>query len=572
MKWEKVSQGYRLFGAAYDALLTNGDWPVLKLAFDGMPMAELPLCSTVDQLNAKEQLSDPRFTLDEQGVLHVICTSSLWSSRSFDWYFEEQGIRMAQRAEGQGSLGRCCYVGTGVSAPFGKGDSQGVETNARLLTEAYFSPAVNLANSQTYDTSEPCSIGLSKGAFMAEDTFAPRWANDLFVPPLCYVFHTGEAAMSVGLCARPGDYRFCSFNYSGMLYCGASFYVDYLGYTRLEDIGELPQLVIRFGYGPWSAMESYVKAVDALGGGTEFTHPTAKWHREPIFCGWSAQTAAASAAGERAHTYCTQENYEAWMAELDKRGIPYGTVVIDDKWQAGYGSCEVDTDKWPDLKGFVNRCHEKGHHVLLWLPVLHVDGLPAEECILDSKGTPLMANLAHPGYAERFRSAIAHLVGAIGVDGFKEDWINVSVNEPGLSGYGQWHGLELLAAFQRLLYDTVHSIKPDALIETQTPNPIFRCCSDMLRLNDLWYATRNVPNVMRQRARIARIAGWRLFDCDDGAASGLAEWAAYAQYQPQLGVPALYFVYETEATHERPTDEQWRMLADCWHAYRRSHV
>lgn len=123
-----------------------------------------------------------------------------------------------------------------------------------------------------------------------------------------------------------------------------------------------------------------------------------------------------------------------------------------------------------------------------------------------------------------------------------------------------------------MLFSAAHCVKPDALIETQTPNPLLRDCSDMLRLNDLWYASRNVPAIMQQRARIARIAGWRLFDCDDGAASGLDEWIAYTRVQPQLGVPALYFVHETEATHEQPKPWQWQQLADIWQEYRSQYL
>jgi len=54
--------------------------------------------------------------------------------------------------------------------------------------------------------------------------------------------------------------------------------------------------------------------------------------------------------------------------------------------------------------------------------------------------------------------------------------------------------------------------KPDAMVETQTANAAFRDSSDVLRLNDIWYATRDAVGTMRERARIARISGWELVE------------------------------------------------------------
>lgn len=70
----------------------------------------------------------------------------------------------------------------------------------------------------------------------------------------------------------------------------------------------------------------------------------------PIFCGWAEKTAMCE-PGLAASDTATQANYERWLAEAERRGIPLGTVVIDDKWQSRYGTFEVDTAKWPDMPG-----------------------------------------------------------------------------------------------------------------------------------------------------------------------------------------------------------------------------
>ena len=77
----------------------------------------------------------------------------------------------------------------------------------------------------------------------------------------------------------------------------------------------------------------------------------------------------------------TQENYERWIAVVEERGLPFGTLVIDDKWQEHYGTFVVDTQKWPDMPGFIARQHARGRRVLLWVPAHHPEGLPPDLCV-----------------------------------------------------------------------------------------------------------------------------------------------------------------------------------------------
>ena len=574
MEWKKVPDGYRLMGAAYDVLFTQEGWPAIQISFDGRKIADLPLHGAVDRDGFHEQLTNFTWSFTPEGGILLKTQSSLWEEHGFLWSFQENGIRFRHLLKGEGRLDRCYFVSSGESDLFALGSSYGFFANSQFYTQGYFSPAVNLANRHEFDIGEPNAVGLTPGEAELGDTFVPAMSNDLFVPPLCYVFHTDSACMGIGIGARPGKYRFNDFRFSGVLYAGGAFWVDYLGYTSFADLQELPELFLCFNFDPYAVLQDYVKEIDLASYGTSFTHPRASWHNEPIFCGWSCQTSLASRGKERLHArdLCTQENYEKWLKILEDRGIDYGTLVIDDKWMKHYGTFTVDEEKWPDMKGFIRRCHEKGHHVLLWAPVLFTDGVPKEQCILDSDGNPLKANLANGAYATLLRENFTYLIRDLDADGFKEDLINCGMTERNLPGYGKYHGLEMLAAFQRLLYTSAHEAKADALVETQTPNPMMRSTSDMLRLNDLWYGAHNVPEIMRIRARIAKIAGWRLIDCDDGGASGLKEWLDYARIQPELGVPSLYFAEETEATHERPTSAHWAYLADLWANYRRSHV
>jgi hypothetical protein len=105
------------------------------------------------------------------------------------------------------------------------------------------------------------------------------------------------------------------------------------------------------------------------------------------------------------------------------------------------------------------------------------------------------------------------------------------------------------------------------MVETQTTNALFRESSDVIRLNDVWYGSRNVADIMRLRAQMAQITGWPLVDTDNASSTNLKEWWNYMLAQPSIGIPALYFVTRTETTQESPSPEDWTYLAAVWQRY-----
>lgn len=215
------------------------------------------------------------------------------------------------------------------------------------------------------------------------------------------------------------------------------------------------------------------------------------------------------------------------------------TIVIDDKWQQSYGTFEVDPQKWPDLKGFIAAQHAKGRHVLLWVPVADPEGLPTSLCV-NYQGKCQIADVGNLEYEAYLGPRIQHLVKDLGVDGFKEDWVRDPA-APNLPITGSATGIEFVRRFQSILYTETHKWKPDAMVETQTANALFRDSSDVIRLNDIWYASRDVPEMMRLRGRIANITGWPVVDTDNASSTTLKNWWEYMLAQPTIGIPALYF-------------------------------
>jgi hypothetical protein len=557
--------------ADYAVQFEAGDPPRLEIEREGESVFVVPLVSELDSDTQQERLSliQTEFHQSRDGTVEILATarSNLWNVRRFEWKLFSDHIEFQQFASGHGKLGRVYFLSSGVSHRWDKGSTPGHQWDTTIYADRYFSPSPNHANQFEFNIAMPQTLGFSIGRYAdSEEDFRPERMTGLFAPPpLFLAFHMGRSWAGIGIGTQPGRYQFPALEYTGSRYAGASFYVDYMGYASIDGDFASPVLAVHFGTDPMSALARYTQWLDNRGFSTQSKSGDVLWHHLPIFCGWAEQTVESVPYGAAPNTLSTQANYEKWLATLEQRGLPVGTVVIDDKWQSHYGTFEVDGKKWPDLKGFVAAQHSKRRHVLLWVPVAQGEGLPSELCIM-AQDKCVAANVGLAAYEAYLRPRIRHLVDEIGVDGFKEDWVDAPA-APGLPLAGSALGIEFVRRFQWILWSEAHRWKPDAMVETQTPNALFRESSDLIRLNDIWYATRNVPDVLRIRAAIAHTSGWNLVDTDNASSTTLRDWWSYMLAQPSIGVPALYFVTRTESTQESPTDEQWAELARIWKDY-----
>jgi Glycosyl hydrolases family 31 TIM-barrel domain len=574
IEFTHFEDGFQLAAARYSVRYHRAELPDLEIYQDGRTVFRLPSVSGLWTVERREQLRDVQadpITKTGPGEyrLTVRATSSLWTDRQFHWSFSPGHIEFRHSARGHGLPGKCYFFSNGVSGPWDNGTSPGVRWNTTIFAEEYFSPAVNLADEFYFTIARPQSLGIMPEN-PAEQGYHPvEWSGDFAPPPLFLGFRKGSGWTGIGLGAKPGSYLFNALEYSGSRYAGASFHVDYLGYHATDGLLESPSMTLQFADDEYEAMRRYVRWLDARGFSTARKSVDVEWHHKPIFCGWGEQENQTRIKPGAPHDFCTQDNYTAWVSELESRGLPVSSIIIDDKWQSHYGTFEVDQNKWPDLAGFIRRQHDRGRHVLLWVPAYEREGLPNDLCVLD-EGRPIAADVTNPKYEARLRGRIRHLVKEVGVDGFKEDWIGGVTRKASARMHAPVHGIEFERRFQFILYDETHRWKPDAMIETQTPNPLFRESSDVLRLNDIWYGARDVTRTMRRRARIAHIAGWPLVDCDDASSTDLEEWWNYMQAQPSIGIPSLYVVSLMKTTLEDVPVWDWRYLAQLWKQYIRN--
>jgi hypothetical protein len=545
--------------------------PRLSITSDHETTFVVPVVSGLDSDTQREHLSailaTQRTSSAGTSEIEATATSNLWSDRRFVWRFFSDRIEFQQFASGHGKLGKNYFLSSGVSHRWDKGTTEGLLWDATIYADRYFSPSPNHANQFEFNIAMPQILGFSVGRQSdSEEDFRPERITGIFAPPpLFLAFHMNKSWTGIGIGAKPGDYQFPALEYTGSRYAGASFFVDYMGYRAIDGDFASPVLAFTFASDPLDALEHFTNWLDRSSFSTHSTTPDIPWHHLPIFCGWAEQTVETIPFGIAPNTMATQANYEKWIAILEQRALPVGTIIIDDKWQQAYGTFEVDQKKWPDMKGFVAAQHAKGRHVLLWVPVADTDGLPPNLCVM-VQGKCVIADVGKPEYEAYLRPRIQHLVSEIGIDGFKEDWVGAPA-APGLPLTGPATGIEFVRRFQWILWSEAHASKPDAMVETQTPNALFRESSDLIRLNDIWYATRDVPEVLRLRARISHISGWPLVDTDNASSTTLKNWWSYMQAQPSIGIPALYFVSKTEATQETPSPQQWADLANLWRSY-----
>ena len=147
----------------------------------------------------------------------------------------------------------------------------------------------------------------------------------------------------------------------------------------------------------------------------------------------------------------------AYAKSMIDHGLPPGIFMIDDTWQLGYGEWYFDPRRFGDPKGMMDKLHEMGFKVLLWIcPFVSMDtpayrriawgknpddvkGYPMKGGFLVSSltkrsygvfpaapinwwnGTSALLDFTHPNAVAWFVEQLERLVGDYGADGFKFD-------------------------------------------------------------------------------------------------------------------------------------------------------
>ncbi|MEU8819377.1 hypothetical protein [Actinoplanes sp. NPDC048796] len=520
----------------------------------------------------------------EMAEFEVVVASSAWEFKSVVLRCFEDRVEVRVRVRGAGPLGEVRLLGGRGTLPDG---ACGV-----FRSSIEFASVFVPAPAEPVQFERPAGSAASLG--VVGDASAGRLHAVFSPPPLCFVFRRtgGGGVLSAALGGDVADLRFPALRYDP-LDGGFLLVADYEGRTAIDGFFETPPVVLRRAADPWTALRELAPA----GAGGE----QAAWWREPIFCGWGAQCAAAPIPGQpTSHPYhlrdlgpavvpagvttavalSRQDRYDGWLARLADHGVVPGTVVVDDRWQLAYGTGEPDVTRWPDLRAWIAGRHAAGQRVLLWWKAWDPGGLPVAECVTDPGGTPVATDPGCPAYRERLAGIVAWLLGPDGLDadGLKIDFTQRApsgrgLRRPGAEAGAPW-GIALLHRLLETMYRAAKSAKPDALVVTHAPHPGFGDVSDMIRLNDILERDPAGAEVAAadqlafRHAVVSACLPYHLIDTDQWPIADRAQWRAYVEAQARLGVPALYYAERVDSSGEELTADDLMLVARTWKAYR----
>ncbi|MFC4454206.1 hypothetical protein [Deinococcus sonorensis] len=584
---EHHALGLEVSSSAYVLQLDSGR-PFARLCTaGGQVYAELflaPGVNTTHGLDRTARLHPPEVTQEAGSVtLRFQLEGGLWQSKSLVLRCDASGIDSHVEVTGQGTLTDVTLFGGQYSGHLRWGSG-------------YFSSGASFTrmfNPEPYSREHRTVPAAQSSAIDVMGTSLPGKGHWFFTPaPLMYAFRrdAGPAAAALGadqggaplpdsaaepLSAVDGLWLSAgivapvdALNFSGFHYDAQedafSFRLAYEGQTQVDGTFQTPTLRLAFAEDPYRAIEQH-SARHAELGYTRLDRGTpADWWATPIQCGWGAQCAVSRLQGGRAPDHCTQANYDAFLEALTAHELHPGILVLDDKWSLHYGTCEVDRERWPDLEGWIERAHQRGQHVLLWWKAWDAEGLPPEACVLNDLGEPVTTDPTSPAYEAALRLAVRRMLLEYGADGVKVDFSARTPSGPGLKRHGTAWGIHLLHRLLWILHDEAKRCKPDALIMTHTPNPVFADVTDMIRLNDV-NTSADVIEQMTHRARVARAAlPHHLIDTDNWPMPSLDAWRAYTRLQPELGIPSLYYVTHVDGDGQALTPDDYRLVRETW--------
>lgn len=489
-------------------------------------------------------------------------SSSAWEGKEYRLKTDPFGAAFSVQVSGQGHVGQVRYFDgcAGRNSPGG----------SEYEFCEYYVP--------TCDT-----FGKERNHYPASLPY--RSFMELMVPYMfCFAFRTAGIPdwLGLGLVAQRGNYNFLKYDYDAVIDGRqATFFLstDFEGHTKVDAQWETPWIRFFWGKDEFEVVSRYSRYhyESGLCEPADSLRPP-RWWLGPLMCGWSEQDAISTPDCPQ-NMRASEKDYRGIVARLEALSLRPTAIIIDDKWQDAYGSAYPDPKRWRDMRAFVDGLHAKGMRVLLWFKLWGGEGLEEDERMSGEGCRPWnrrdderYADPSNPKYQRHLREILRVLLsdeaGCMHCDGLKLDYALWMPHGRSAKSYSGQYGVELLKTLFTVIHDTVKSIKPDALINASPCHPYFAGVFDQVRLHDYYGMMRNQNEVMAARQRLYRIAYPELsIDTDGAAFCGHRDTMRYFRFAPELGVPDLYQITDTNGFAMMPED--WEEIRGIWETYAR---
>ncbi len=516
-------------------------------------------------------------------------TSSLWEKKQFVLVCRPDSLECQHILQGRGVL---------QEVRFFRGRYQGFEYGFAGEFDEIYNTAPNFQERLYYHPIE--SLSISNG-----NCLGPSVGGQALASP-CHCLglrdRREERFLVAGMATTPGNYGWDEFawnpetasptGYDGDARLGGGFSALYYGKQMVNGEWSSPRLLLTFADGGQNVLPSYLQHCYQYGYlPRPKAQPGALWWKSPIYCTWHDQVALAckdnvdylSGTMPAAADFCTQALTEEWLQELCQHDCQPGIVILDAAWQVSKNAADPESQKWPDMRGWIESCHQRGIKVFLWNNAWDLEGLPPDECITRD-GVPVCADITNPKYERRFREMLRRYFSA-GADGLNADGLKLdgSLNVPtgpGLRNYGDLWGLELQRYYLKVLYEESKKHKQDVCISTFVAHPYLAEFSDMVRIADMYTTRLTARQTMLHRAEVYRQTMPSCLIDTDGQFSHYQfdDYVGILAVQAEIGIPCLYNAKWLRRAHffqpaefSQLTEADYRVIAKVFKDWRQKN-
>ncbi len=336
----------------------------------------------------------------------------------------------------------------------------------------------------------------------------------------------------------------------------------------------MPEIAVYFPTDEWAAISDFRELLIKFG---KYTPEKKKyselpdWWKKPMVCIY----------GDQLIDECVgQKIDESWVegivkcAEEDWEMRDFN-LVIDDSWQLSHSMTPVvDEKRFPNLPGFIERMHSRGHRVLLWMTPLMdklTNGFKTKseklgvvtdyECpnpyYKDFPGTYFLdytADNARQFVKETAEYLFGKGEGGLGADGVKLDFLS-NHRDPALPESSYAHpergiGMREMYLFYEMFYEEAKRVNPEVIIDATVGDPRFEKFVDFNRMHDT-----HSGNIEKDlRVRVSTLACPDLTVDSDGALMFKAWLKPHYIDAAVYGIPANYYTRLYQDHRMRPED------------------